>query len=93
MPGALPSIRISRGCTTTASATSGLVMAMRVTSKSVVTTVERPAVSCTCGNESAAFCGVLDAGCARAWAATTADAVSERRARVVVNRFAEANNP
>ena len=50
VPGALPSIRISRGATTTASAIAGFVMAMRVTSKSVPTTVERPAVSCTRGN-------------------------------------------
>ena len=49
VPGALPSMRISRGCTTTASATAGLVTAMRVTSKSVVRTVERPAVSDTRG--------------------------------------------
>ena len=45
VPGALPSIRISRGCTTVASATAGLVTAMRVMSKSVVSTVDRPAVS------------------------------------------------
>ncbi len=49
VPGALPSIRISRGCTTTASAMAGLVTAMRVTSKSVEMTVERPAVSGTFG--------------------------------------------
>ena len=35
VPGALPSIRISRGCTTTASAIAGFVTAMRVMSKSV----------------------------------------------------------
>jgi hypothetical protein len=35
---------------------------------------------------------VLDAGCARSWAATTVDAV-RRKSAVVVNRFAEANNP
>ncbi len=51
-PGALPSIRISRGCTTTASATAGLVIAMRVMSNSVVSTVERPAVSVIVG-----YCG------------------------------------
>ena len=45
VPAALPSIRISRGATTVASATAGLVKAIRVTSKSVVSTVERPAVT------------------------------------------------
>jgi hypothetical protein len=35
---------------------------------------------------------VLDAGCARSWAATTADAVT-RKSAIVANRFAEANNP
>ena len=51
VPGALPSIRISRGWTTVASAIAGLVIAMRVTSKSVVRTVERPAVHRRlCGN-------------------------------------------
>ena len=44
VPGALPSTRISRGWTTTASAIAGFVMAMRVMSKSVDITVERPAV-------------------------------------------------
>ena len=44
VPAALPSIRTSRGCTTTASATAGFVTAMRVMSKSVARTVERPAV-------------------------------------------------
>ena len=61
MPGALPSIRISRGCTTTASAIAGLVTAMRVTSKSVVSTVERPAVSATRGSRrcgGACACGL-----------------------------------
>ena len=50
VPAALPSTRISRGRTTVASATSGLVTAIRVTSKSVDTMVERPAVTETCGN-------------------------------------------
>ena len=50
VPAALPSMRISRGRTTVASATSGLVTAIRVTSKSVDTMVERPAVTETCGN-------------------------------------------
>src|SRR5687767_2351016 len=49
VPGALPSIRISRGRTTTASAMVGLVMAIRETSNSVVSTVDRPAVSVTFG--------------------------------------------
>ncbi len=44
VPGAFPSMRISRGWTTTASAILGSVMAMRVTSKSVDCTVDRPAV-------------------------------------------------
>ena len=43
VPGALPSMRISRGWTTTASAIAGFVIAMRVTSNSVVRIVERPA--------------------------------------------------
>ena len=47
MPGALPSIRTSRGWTTVASAIAGLVIAIRVMSKSVGKTVERPAVSVT----------------------------------------------
>src|SRR5262245_44700703 len=47
VPAALPSIRTSRGSTTTASAMAGLVRAMRVTSKSVVNTVERPTVRVT----------------------------------------------
>src|SRR5262245_31740993 len=37
----------SRGCTTTASAMDGSVIAMRVMSKSVCSTVDRPAVSDT----------------------------------------------
>ena len=42
---AFPSMRISRGATTVASATPGLVIAMRVTSNSVDRTVDRPAVT------------------------------------------------
>ena len=45
VPALLPSISTSRGCTTTASAIFGSVMAMRVMSKAVVSTIERPAVS------------------------------------------------
>ena len=58
VPGDLPSTRISRGLTTTASAIAGLVMAMRVTSKVVGTIVERPAVTDTCGM--AAGCWAID---------------------------------
>ena len=47
VPGALPSISTSRGCTTTASAIAGFVTAMRVMSNSVASTVDRPAVSTT----------------------------------------------
>ena len=45
VPAVLPSMRISRGATTVASATAGLVRAIRLTLKSVVSTVERPAVT------------------------------------------------
>src|SRR6266508_3971480 len=44
VPAALPSISTSRGWTTTASATAGFVTAMRVTSNSIESTVDRPAV-------------------------------------------------
>ena len=47
VPGLLPSMRISRGRTTIASATAGLVTAMRVTSKSGLMMVDRPAVTFT----------------------------------------------
>ena len=47
MPAPLPSTRTSRGLTTTASAIAGSVTAIRVMSKSVFSTVERPAVSDT----------------------------------------------
>jgi hypothetical protein len=43
VPGALPSISTSRGWTTTASAIIGSVTAIRVMSKSVASTVDRPA--------------------------------------------------
>jgi len=49
VPGDLPSTSTSRGLTTTASAIAGLVIAIRVTSNVVVTIVERPAVTDTCG--------------------------------------------
>ena len=68
VPGALPSISTSRGWTTSASAIAGLVTAIRVMSKSVVSTVERPVVRST--REStpggSGACGV------GAWAATGA---------------------
>ena len=66
VPAFLPSTRISRGCTTTASATSGLVMAMRVTSKSVATTVDRPDVTTTfsyCGGRASPLRVTAGAGC------------------------------
>src|SRR5262245_12750248 len=70
VPDFLPSTRISRGCTTTASAMSGLVTAMRVISKFVGTTVDRPAVTTTrsyfgCAVTAAvwAFGAPADAGC------------------------------
>ena len=44
VPEDLPSMSTSRGATTVASATAGFVTAMRVMSKSVCRTVERPAV-------------------------------------------------
>ena len=75
VPAFLPSTRISRGCTTTASAISGLVMAMRVTSKSVETTVDRPDVTTTrsyCGRGVAAAGAAAEqipAGCPAASAA------------------------
>ena len=47
VPGALPSISTSRGWTTSASAMAGLVTAIRVMSKSVVSTVDRPVVRST----------------------------------------------
>src|SRR4051794_22523262 len=50
VPGAFPSIRISRACTTVASAIAGLVMAIRVMSNSVESTIDRPVVTCNFGN-------------------------------------------
>ena len=47
VPGFFPSTRISRGETTTASAISAFVMAIRVMLKLVGTTTDRPAVSDT----------------------------------------------
>ena len=44
VPAVFPSISISRGCTTMASATAGFVTAIRVMSKSVARTIDRPAV-------------------------------------------------
>ncbi len=65
MPGDLPSTRISRCWTTTASATAGLVTAMRMISKSVRNTVDRPAVSTTrstCPGSCAGGCGRAGTG-------------------------------
>ena len=62
VPAALPSIRISRGWTTVASAIAGFVIAIRVMLKSVASTVERPAVSDTFGNSLGRAAG----GCALA---------------------------
>src|SRR5438552_13925361 len=61
VPAPLPSINTSRGWTTVASATAGFVTAIRLMSKSVVNTVERPAVS-----------GIWIAAAALSWAAWAA---------------------
>ena len=53
VPGARPLTRISRGRTTTASATLGSVTEMRVTSNVVSTIVDRPVVSGTRGRAAA----------------------------------------
>src|SRR6185436_20147517 len=50
VPEVLPSTSTCRGSTTVASAISGLVTAMRVTGKSVCTTVEPPATTSRVGN-------------------------------------------
>ncbi len=67
VPGALPSISTSRGCTTSASAMAGLVTAIRVMSKSVVSTVDRPVVRSTRDSTpgGSGACGVCGA-----WAAS-----------------------
>ena len=75
MPAVLPSMRISRGATTVASATAGLVRAIRLTLKSVVSTVERPAVTMIRGiagcDGAAGGCGAAGpAGLSWAWPLT-----------------------
>ncbi len=59
VPGALPSIRISRGTTTTASAIAGSVTAILTTSNAVGRTIERPdtsvSVSIACATAGAAW--------------------------------------
>src|SRR5882672_3826450 len=62
VPDFLPSTRISLGCTTTASAMSGFVTAIRVTSKFVGTTADRPAVTTM-----RSYCGRVGAAGAWAW--------------------------
>src|SRR5205807_326871 len=82
VPGALPSINTSCGCTTTASATTGFVTAIRVMAKSVDRTVDRPAVSVI--RWTALVVAALGAGCcasraARAPASAMVNASPNRR--------------
>ena len=75
VPAVLPSMRISRGWTTAASATAGFVIAIRVMLKSVVSTVDRPAVRDTLGNSlGLAACGGATGGCPAAAGAGAAGA-------------------
>src|SRR4029453_8256767 len=95
-----PSTRISRDCTTTASATAGLVMAIRTTSKSTGSTVDRPAVSTTrstCPGNSAGACaagrvagggGACDPGGA-AWAYATPVPASARTTAIAQTATAD----
>src|SRR6476469_2281824 len=64
VPGDLPSTRISCGWTTVASATAGFVTAIRVISRSVLITVERPAVRFTRSAGGIAGCAGAGGGAA-----------------------------
>ena len=81
VPALLPSISTSRGWTTTASATAGLVTAMRVMSKSVASTVERPAASTTRSKSGSGGCCAAGTGgvCAPATPAARHSAASSAK--------------
>src|SRR5262245_30594105 len=77
-------MRISRGWTTVASAIAGFVMAIRMTSKSGVSTIERPVVSCRRGNASGC-CGAAGA-CGGIGRLNTAQAIARTNRKATRGR-------